>query len=227
MKKGGFSWKRLTGVTKVKQKISRKTGVPLTKSGRQRKIGGMIYKGKGCLVTILLIIGILSIITIAMKNAYSENTDVDSGNWAIQQWTSQMDSSKSVQASLYADKDIEDWLHKKHKPELIIRCLENKTEIFVITDVSANPELGLYNQYTVRLRFDNNKPISQRWSGSTDNTALFAPQSTKLAKQINKSEKMLFEFTPFQMSPQVVEFDVKGLEPYLKKIAETCKWKLN
>ena len=42
--KGGFSWKRAAGVTKAKQKISRATGVPLTKSGRERKLGGFIVK---------------------------------------------------------------------------------------------------------------------------------------------------------------------------------------
>lgn len=64
MNKGGFSWKRFTGVTKIKQKISRKTGVPLTKSGRQRKLGGMIYKGKGCLVTILVPIFIITVLVL-------------------------------------------------------------------------------------------------------------------------------------------------------------------
>lgn len=42
--KGGFSWKRALGITKAKQKISRATGIPLTKSGRQRKAGSLILK---------------------------------------------------------------------------------------------------------------------------------------------------------------------------------------
>lgn len=40
---GGFSWKRLLGITGMKQKLSRKLGVPLTRSGRQRKLGALIY----------------------------------------------------------------------------------------------------------------------------------------------------------------------------------------
>lgn len=40
--KGGFSWKRITGVTAAKQRISRATGVPMTKNGRQRKLGAMM-----------------------------------------------------------------------------------------------------------------------------------------------------------------------------------------
>jgi hypothetical protein len=39
-----FSWKRAIGITKVKQKIARKTGIPTTKGGLERKIGRMIIK---------------------------------------------------------------------------------------------------------------------------------------------------------------------------------------
>ena len=34
-----FSWKRALGVTKAKRKISKATGIPTTKAGRQRKLG--------------------------------------------------------------------------------------------------------------------------------------------------------------------------------------------
>ena len=39
-----FSLKRAVGITAVKQKIAKKTGIPLTKQGLQRKIGGAIIK---------------------------------------------------------------------------------------------------------------------------------------------------------------------------------------
>ena len=39
-----FSWKRAVGITGVKQKIARKTGIPTTKQGLERKIGGFILK---------------------------------------------------------------------------------------------------------------------------------------------------------------------------------------
>lgn len=40
---GGFSWKRATGITSAKQKISRATGIPTTKAGRQRKAERMLW----------------------------------------------------------------------------------------------------------------------------------------------------------------------------------------
>lgn len=47
-----FSWKRALGITNAKRKIAKATGIPTTRSGRQRKIGRMITGG-GCLVPIL------------------------------------------------------------------------------------------------------------------------------------------------------------------------------
>lgn len=40
--KGGFSWKRLLGISAAKARLSRKIGIPLTRSGRQRKLGAAI-----------------------------------------------------------------------------------------------------------------------------------------------------------------------------------------
>ena len=43
--KGGYSWKRATGVTKAKSDFARSTGIPTTKSGRQRKAGAAMATG--------------------------------------------------------------------------------------------------------------------------------------------------------------------------------------
>jgi hypothetical protein len=40
-----FSLKRAVGITKVKQKIARTTGIPMTKQGLERKIGGALING--------------------------------------------------------------------------------------------------------------------------------------------------------------------------------------
>lgn len=39
-----FSWKRALGISGVKGKIARKIGIPLTRSGLERKLGRMILK---------------------------------------------------------------------------------------------------------------------------------------------------------------------------------------
>lgn len=44
MNKGGFSWKRATGISKAKNKIARTTHIPTTKSGRKRKRNSFIAR---------------------------------------------------------------------------------------------------------------------------------------------------------------------------------------
>lgn len=58
--KGGFSWKRATGISKAKSNFSRSTGIPTTKSGRQRKAGAAMTTG--CLIPILVVFGIVLLV---------------------------------------------------------------------------------------------------------------------------------------------------------------------
>ncbi|MDE5836287.1 MAG: hypothetical protein K2H50_04705 [Paramuribaculum sp.] len=37
-----FSWKRAVGITKVKQKVSRATGIPTSRQGLERKVGALV-----------------------------------------------------------------------------------------------------------------------------------------------------------------------------------------
>ena len=47
-----FSWKRAIGLSQAQSKLSRQIGIPLSKSGRQRKVGKMA----GCLLPILAVL---------------------------------------------------------------------------------------------------------------------------------------------------------------------------
>ena len=53
--RGGFSVKRLLGLSAAKSRISRRTGVPLSRSGRQAKIGRALTGG-GCLLPFLALV---------------------------------------------------------------------------------------------------------------------------------------------------------------------------
>jgi len=46
MKKFGlsFSWKRAVGISGFKQSVAKKTGIPTTKSGMERKVGRTIIQ---------------------------------------------------------------------------------------------------------------------------------------------------------------------------------------
>lgn len=49
-----FSWKRAVGISAAKGRLSRQLGIPLTQSGRQRKVGRSI----GCAVPFLFTLSV-------------------------------------------------------------------------------------------------------------------------------------------------------------------------
>ena len=65
MNMGGFSWKRFLGISAAKSRIFRTIGIPLTRSGRQRKIGRMVTGG-GCIIILGLGISLPVVLAIAV-----------------------------------------------------------------------------------------------------------------------------------------------------------------
>lgn len=56
-----FSWKRAIGISGLKNRISRKIGIPLTSQGRQRKVGRMM----GCSIVLLIVLSVIALTIVA------------------------------------------------------------------------------------------------------------------------------------------------------------------
>jgi hypothetical protein len=54
-----FSWRRAIGLSGLESKISRETGVPLTRSGREKKVGTWVIHGIGWLIMVAVPFGAL------------------------------------------------------------------------------------------------------------------------------------------------------------------------
>jgi hypothetical protein len=107
-------------------------------------------------------------------------------------------------------------------PHLIIRCEAHKTEAYVVTGVSAQPEPGQIGKHTVRLRFDDHQQEREIWDQSADDKALFSQSPVPFVKKVARSKTLTFEFTPFQASPAVATFSVAGFDrrlPALRRCA--------
>jgi len=143
--------------------------------------------------------------------------------WELSEGRSPIDSSETAVLRLEADNEIDGWLNKE-RPTLIIRCKERKTDLYVVTGMAAKPEYGAYESRFVRYRIDDKKFVRTSWSESTDNKALFSGDPVRLAKELAGAERFLFEFTPFNASPQLIQFPVKGLGSRLDRVARPCGW---
>jgi hypothetical protein len=149
--------------------------------------------------------------------------------WQTSESHSQMDDSKTVVLALDSEDQIQGPLGAV-RPSLIIRCEEKRTSVYVVTGMAARVEEdiegGPRDFHTVRTRLDD-APASTEpyWSESTDHKALFTQyESVGFAKKLAEAQTFTFQFTPFDGSPQVARFDLRGLDVHLHKVAEACGW---
>lgn len=143
--------------------------------------------------------------------------------WRVTKKSSQIDDSTNVIVSLDADSSIFGWPGKTYKPSLILRCKEGKTDAYIVTGMSPQVEYGT-DGATITLRFDKEKATRYQTSKSTDGEALFLSQSVGLIKKMLQHSSLLFEFIPFNSSPVITTFDLRGLSEAVKPLRDTCKW---
>lgn len=145
------------------------------------------------------------------------------GKWSESRKTSPMDDSQTVVMGLDAENEVRGWL-KSERPRLIVRCMENRTEVYMVTGMSASIESGDLDRHTVRVRFDDATAQQQSWTESTDNQALFAPGAIAFARRLASAKTLRMQFVPFNASPATVTFDVSGFDQHIEKVAAACKW---
>lgn len=129
----------------------------------------------------------------------------------------------SVAFELAARNEVQVWM-RKVRPVLIVRCMAKGTEAFVFTDSAARME-PQDEDHTVRVQFDNEAVVTDRWPDSQEHDALFARDGAAFAHRLMQARTLEFGFTPHNAEPVVAQFDVAGLAPLLTPAARQCGWK--
>jgi hypothetical protein len=110
------------------------------------------------------------------------------------------------------------------RPMLVVRCLATSTDVFVFTDSAARIE-PRDDRHTVRVGFDDEPDVTERWPDSADHDALFAPDGVTSARRLAGARSMRFTFTPHNADPVTARFDVAGFAAIASGMAKTCGWK--
>ncbi len=122
--------------------------------------------------------------------------------------------------SVPAENSINYWLGSS-RPILFFRCKEKKLDAYIVTGTAAavgdDPEN--LNSHRVRLRFDARKPIVEWWNGATNDEGLFSSSPKEFLRKTVSSQRLRFQFTPFNANPVVASFDVGGLQALAPRLA--------
>jgi type VI secretion system protein VasI len=184
-----------------------------------------------------VLLGVLALGIIGWASSRSRKADASqvvqatpTDKWHVTEEQSPMDDSKTVVLALESDDEMHGPLGA-FRPSLIVRCQEKKTEVYVATGMAASVEghgeysIAPEDSHTVRTRLNDAVASTEYWYESTDQKALFTERdSIEFAKALTGAMTFTFQFTPFDGSPQVTRFDVRGLDPHLHKVAEACGW---
>jgi hypothetical protein len=130
---------------------------------------------------------------------------------------------REVQYELAAENEISTWA-RRVRPVLTVRCANGAGEVFVLTESAAAME-GDDGRHTVNVAFDGTAGHSEQWIASDDYAGLFAPDAVDAARRIARAHRLRFGFTPYNGSPVVADFDVRGFDAVLDGLARSCRWK--
>ena len=107
------------------------------------------------------------------------------------------------------------------QPMLVIRCDAGHMQTFVYTSSALQME-AVDDNHTVRISFDGEPEVTERWPDSSDHDALFAPDATAFARRISAARTLKFGYTPHNAQKAVAEFQVSGLTALLEPAAKPC-----
>jgi hypothetical protein len=126
------------------------------------------------------------------------------------------DGSRTVHMMIAAENRLQP---QKDRAALILGCEDGTTNVYVIW----RQYLGSYD-LDVTWRVGSGEEVTEQWSLSTDNEAIFAPEPVTLIKSMLANEVFLIKTAPFGSGPETMIFNTAGLEAEIPVLQENCDW---
>lgn len=153
------------------------------------------------------------------------NADKDS-EWVVKTQVSKLTDQKGVYLSLQSKEPVSCRFNQSQRAVLSIRCHEDTTAIYISADCHLTS--SSYNDYgQLTYRVDDSPSAKINLSESTDNKSLGAWDGGKAIPFIKKllpGKNLVVQFTPFNESPKMAEFNIAGLDKAIEPLREQCKW---
>ena len=91
------------------------------------------------------------------------------------------------------------------QPMLVVRCDAGHMQTFVYTASAIQMEAQDEN-HSVRISFDGEPEVTERWADSSEHDALFAPDAAAFARRLAAAHTLRFGYTPHNAPRAVAEF---------------------
>jgi hypothetical protein len=148
---------------------------------------------------------------------------IDGVKWSganVAHWTGKARNSAAFE--LHAENTVAIWM-RQVRPLLVVRCMADSTEAFVITDSALKIELQT-DDHTVTFGFDDEPDTKERWQDAADHNAVFAADAASFTQRLTRARTLRFGYTPHNAEPVIAHFHVGGLGPLIDPVAKHCGW---
>lgn len=143
-------------------------------------------------------------------------------SWTIMEEASKMDGSPTVYMSTFSDDKFVSSYGEMTRALLTLRCIERTTSLFV----SGSWYLG-GDRVPIMYRIDNEKPVAQQWSPSTDAKAVGlwnGATAIPFLKALFGKQTLLMRVTPWREGYREISFNVADIAEKVQPLRKACNW---
>jgi hypothetical protein len=160
---------------------------------------------------------------VAVPTAATPGAPAVTSKWhpANRDWL--LNAKKGVAFELRSENRVAIW-QGIAQPMLVVRCDGGRMQAFVYTASAIQME-PVDENHSVRVSFDGEPEVTERWADSSDHDALFAPDATAFARRVATARTLKFGYTPHNALRVVADFQTSGLNDLIAPAAKQCGWK--
>ncbi len=130
--------------------------------------------------------------------------------WIVSESKSPIDDSPSV--TMFKTSESGD-------QALVLRCKEDTTDAYIRTDEYLSNE-----STNVIVRYDSEKAEEQKFSLSTNNSALFFSPAILNIKKMLRSKQLVLRYTSYNGTPHTTTFKIGELSKQIQPLRAACHW---
>jgi hypothetical protein len=144
----------------------------------------------------------------------------DLGNW-VPSLPSDA-ATDGVSIALDAD-DVISTSTQTELPSLLVRCLDNRLEVFVYTGIEGLTDARINGRVRSTVQYDSDSKADALMTKSISGKALFFANANSVASQLGKHSTLVFGFTPVNSStPVQATFTLAGFKDAVKPVTAAC-----
>ncbi len=153
--------------------------------------------------------------------------------WDTVVQTDRMDDQQIVGIKRASEEFVTTTFGKRVLPKIWIVCNKTKTDVRIdlgsildteVRSWESSDAYGYTSGTPLRLRFDQDKPVSHFGLTSTDGTSAFLKNPIPIVKKMIGKKTLLVEYRPMRSGPQTVSFALDGLDEALTEVRKACHW---